>query len=147
MRDVDEVHRPAHPLAEPAPAAHQLGHRAAERRALGNGVAVGAVTGVDGVVVAQLPAHGRGDTLAADGEVDETVDLVGTLERAHPLLEGPDAPHGGEEVTQDLRVHRDRGGHLAAAVLCPDTVASTTLRTPATILPTSGSTKSSIGFA
>ena len=69
------MHRAAEPSAQPVLAAHQLGHHAVERRALGDRVPVGAVAAVDGVVVAQLPADGRRDPLAADAQVDQAVDL------------------------------------------------------------------------
>ena len=98
MLDVDQVHRAAHPLAEAVAAAHQLGHHALDRRALGDRVAVGAVAAVDHVVVAQLRADARRDRLLADAEMDQPVDLVALLEPPDALLEVADAPHRGEQA-------------------------------------------------
>ena len=95
---VDEVHRAAEPATQPAVAPHQLCHRALERRALRDRVAVRPVARVHGVVVAQLRAHRRGDALLPDAEVDQPVDLVGARELADPLLEQPDPPHRREQA-------------------------------------------------
>ena len=94
---VDEVHRAAHALAQPVGAAHQLGHLAVHRRALGERVAVGAVAAVDRVVVAQLQAGAGGDALLPDRQVDQPVDLVGALEPADALLEVADPPHRAQQ--------------------------------------------------
>ena len=56
---IDEVHRPAEAVAQPRRAPHQLGHQPVQRRALGDRVAVRAMTAVEGVTVPQLPAHRR----------------------------------------------------------------------------------------
>ena len=118
---VDQVHRPAEPPAEPGVAAHQLGHRALERGALRDRVPVRAVPRVDGVVVAQLGAHGRGDPLLAHAEVDQAVHLVGLLEPADAFLEqrgsatssraGP-VPPRGRAAGRSLRRHGRRPEHL-----------------------------------
>ena len=106
--DVDEVHRAAEPTAEPAVAPHQLGHRALERRALRDRVAVRAVARVDGVAVAQLRAHCGGDALLPDAEVDQPVDLVGAREPPDPLLEQADPPHRREQAQGLLATERAR---------------------------------------
>ena len=103
---VDEVHRAAEPAAQPAVAPHQLGHRPLQRRALRDRVTVRAVPGVDGVVVPQLRAHGRGDALLTDAEVDQPVDLVGALELGDPLLEQPDPPHRRQQAQRLLAAER-----------------------------------------
>jgi hypothetical protein len=121
VRDVDQVHRATHAPAQAAVAAHQLGHRLRQRCTLGDHVAVRAVAAVDDVAVPQLPAHRRGHALAADGQVDQSVHLVGALEPPDPLLERADPPHRAQHRPRLVCVHA-------------------TLRTAATILSSSGST-------
>jgi hypothetical protein len=50
---------------------------------------------VNGVVIAELPAYGRGHALTADAEMDQTVGLNRALELPDALLEQaytPDRP-------------------------------------------------------
>ncbi len=103
---VDQVHRAAETLTAAAEAPHQLGHHALHRDPLGDGVTVGAVPGVDGVISSQLTADAGRDALAADAQMDEPVDLKAPLERRHPLLEAADPPHRLEQVEGDLPAER-----------------------------------------
>ena len=113
MLDVHEMHRAAKAPAEPVLPTHQLGHHPTQRRALGDGVAMGAVVAVHRVVRAQLAAHADRHTLLADAEVHETVHLVRTRQLADALLEGADAPHRAQELEADVAVEPSRScAHL-----------------------------------
>ena len=63
---VDQMHRAAQSVAEPVNATHQLCHRLRHRRSLRQCVTVSAMAAVDSVFIAQLPANGGRDTLAAN---------------------------------------------------------------------------------
>ena len=104
--DVDEVHRAPEPTAEPTVASHQLRHRLLERGALGDRVTMAAVSRIHGVVVAKLRAHANGDAFLARAQVDEAVNLAVTGESSDPLLEQPNPPHRGEQVTCLLAIER-----------------------------------------
>ena len=103
-------------------------------------MAVRAVPRVDGVVVAQLGAHGRGDPLLAHAEVDQAVHLVGLLEPADAFLEHADPPHRREQAQCLLAAER-RNDHYAVTGADPSTC-----RTAATTLLSSGMTKASSGW-
>ncbi len=96
------------PRQMPVVPTHQLGHHTVERRALGDRVAVGAVAGVDGIVIAQLAADGRRDALLPDAQVDQPMHLVGALELPDPLLEVADPPHRPEQAKSALGVEGAR---------------------------------------
>ena len=67
-------------------------------------MAVRAVTAVDGVVRAQLPAHADRDGLLADAQVHEPVHLVAAGQLADALLEDADPPHRPQELEADVAV-------------------------------------------
>src|SRR6185437_12218081 len=111
---VDQMHRPAEPSAEAGVAAHQLRHHRPHWRALRQRVSVGAVPGVDDVVVAELRADPDGYRLLPGGEVDEAVHLVRARELADPLLEGADPPHLPQEL---VLVYAATGDSSTAATI------------------------------
>ena len=100
-----DVHRPALARADAAAAAEQLGQHGVGRRAAGQRVGVAAV-GADRVVV--RPQHrGRADRdrLVPEPEVGLPVDQPLPVQRAGPLLEGPQVAHPRVQV-QVIRARR-----------------------------------------
>ena len=102
---VDEVHRAAEATTQTRVAAEQLGQQAIEGRALCDRVPVCPVARVHGIVVAQLAAHRSRDALAADAQMDQSLDLAGPHEHADLLLEEPDPPHRREQALGLRGVH------------------------------------------
>ena len=62
---------------------------------------VGSVAAVDGVVGAQLAAHGDRHALAANAEMDQPVDEERALELRHAFLEAADPPHVAQQRGRD----------------------------------------------
>ena len=102
---VDEVHRASETAAQTCVATEQLGQQPVERRALGDRVPVCPVAGVHRVVVAQLAAHRSRDSLAADAQMDQSLDLARPYEHADLLLEEADSPHRRKQAFGLRGVH------------------------------------------
>src|SRR5580704_18037662 len=107
---VEEVHRAALALTQPAHAAEQLGHDPARIRPLGQAVAVLAI-GRNRVVVGPQ-GRGRADRhrLLSDVEVEEAADLAEGVHLGRLLLEAPDQRHLRQQPPRQLRVEPGLGG-------------------------------------
>jgi hypothetical protein len=62
------------------------------------------VTAVDGVVIAELPAYGRGHTLTTDAEMDQAVGLNRALELPDALLEQAYTPDRPKQVKSSVLI-------------------------------------------
>jgi hypothetical protein len=60
---------------------------------------------VDAVIVAQLAADGGRDALAADAQMDQSVDLEVPFQRADALLEEADPPDRPQRGARRIRLH------------------------------------------
>ena len=89
----EHVHRAALALGIAAAAAGQLGHHALGVHAAGQHVAVVAIGGDDGVLVAHIGLHADDDGFLADVEMAEAADQAHAVELARPLLEAADQQH------------------------------------------------------
>ena len=124
LRDVVEVHRAAEAAGASLLLAVHLGHDRVDRRALGDGVGVRAVSGRDHVVRLERGAHAGSHGLLPDRDMEEARQLTGSEALLDLLLESPDHEHLAEELAQSLirevprghallSVHLSHAGHYA----------------------------------
>ena len=92
--EVSDVHGAAAALAQAFLLAVNLSHHALDIGALGDAVAVAAVSGLDHIVLAEGGADTGGDSLLTDVQVNEARDLTGQEIMLDGLLELADGAHG-----------------------------------------------------
>ena len=103
---IRDVHRAAAAAVGAAVLGHQLGEHAERVEALGQAVAVAAMSRGDDVVGAQRPAGADSRGFLADREVDEARDLAVAVERGDALLEAADDEHPAVHLDQLGRTGR-----------------------------------------
>ena len=101
-RQVGHVHRAALAVADAGALAPDLGHHAVDVHALGDAVAVAAVSAGDAVVLAQVHADAGGRRFLAGVEVHEAGNVAAGKLGVQTLLELADRPHGAVRLEQPL---------------------------------------------
>ena len=101
---VEQVHRPAAPVAAAFGLAVHLGHDRIHRHAAGESMAVLAIGRDHRVGWRQRLHRTDGDRLLADVEMHESADLLLLIKLGAFLLEAPDAHHRAQQCQQVLAV-------------------------------------------
>jgi len=94
----DDVHRAAFAAAVASRAPGNFRHEAVDVGAFGDGVAMGTMTAIDQVVVAEQAARADGNRFLTDAEMKQADNLPRSVKRRRLFLEGADQPHAAQQI-------------------------------------------------